>query len=858
MARLDSLSLDELYEREKLTPSVLKNIRAKGDFTQIDDRYCDRACTLPCKKERRPLLSRSVDVLFVMSHLDSDTKYRTGEKLDQTYRGIVMGACPTRFNHAFTSAYRCRQTDTRHVKTKDIRTCSVYLQEEIRKIGPRVIVALGPRANEALGVKADRGELSWINGIPVISTLDPRVLCMIRQNASGEMWGPDYFHCLENDMKKVALLLEGRIPPARGIAIEVAKTAIHVVRSLEEVDAMMRVLERESVVSFDIETTGLDPWSEDAKILMAQFGKEDGSEAWVVTLWHREWDKYSAQEAWKRIVPLLTSTDIHKVGHNIQFDVLYCWAVKGVRVVKIHDTMQYLHSLNSGIQGQYGLKTAVWDWLFESGLGGYEDELGKLPAGKTYEDFPLDKLQIYAGIDALCTARLRSKLVPLLRQPIIYHTSTRTAEKRHGVGFEVTKYKTKALNFLIDLSHRGIGFSLERNLEMRTRVERHIAELEQELKLDFSPSSGPQLMEYLYTRRGFAPISKTKSGLPSVDSETLADLAEIHNDPSIGKIAILNELNALNNTFLKQYASFVKRDGRIHPQYNLHGTSSFRISAENPNPTQIPDVIHGYSVRSCFIPREGHLFLVADYSSAEVKILGAISRDERLLEAIRQGWDFHSYTAARIAGMSYEEFVGRLKEEAASKEKRTVYKAMRQAAKAITFAILYGSAPLSVALQLGISIGEAENLFKLYFEQYPGIRSFIERAHLEARLNKFILTPFGQTRRELGLRDEFKGTAVYNAALRNSQNAYIQSPTSTLGLIAFAETDARLSEVGGYAVCTVYDSVEAEILSSRKDESVSIVKHTMNDWVQEQFPWVDFPIGVDVEVGESWGQLHKA
>ena len=470
---------------------------------------------------------------------------------------------------------------------------------------------------------------------------------------------------------------------------------------------------------------------------------------------------------------------------------------------------------------------------------------------KTYEDFPLDKLQLYAGIDAIATARLRNKLLPILAKEDTFISEKGKTVKIKPIAHELLSCKAPAMEFILNLSSRGIGFDLVKHAELRETVKEHIAKLDSELALDFNLNSGPQLSNYVYKIKGYTPTAFTKSGMPSTDADALAALAEEHGDEDLKKIGIRNELAALYSTFLEGYDKFVKRDGRIHPTYNLHGTSSFRITGNDPNLTQLPNDKHGYSARSLFIPSPGYSFIAADYSSAEVKILAAISRDANLLKAVREGLDFHSYTAASIAGEDYETFAAKV--EAGDKQA----KAKRKAAKSITFAILYGSSVKSVASSLGVTLEEAEALFNLYFKMYPGIKTYIEKTHFRADANKFVLTPFGQRRRQYGRYDEFKGTAVYYAALRNAQNVVIQSTSSTLGLLAFANLDRLLADIGGYAVCTVYDSIEMEVPIGRELEAKEIILYALNTWPQEQFPWLDFDIGVDIESGTSWGDLSK-
>jgi DNA polymerase-1 len=476
----------------------------------------------------------------------------------------------------------------------------------------------------------------------------------------------------------------------------------------------------------------------------------------------------------------------------------------------------------------------------------------------SYEEFPLDKLQLYAGIDALVTSRLRNKLLPMLKKEITYETSAGAVNMGNLYQRDIQQVKGRALDFLLELEYNGIGFDLEYYYGLQSKVELRVKEYSETLgDLGFSLSSGPQLMEYVYGTRGFAPVNYTAKGQPSVDYDTLTS----YDDPVLTTIAKHNELQSMYSTFLRAYHLNVKRDGRIHPRYNLHGTSSHRITGTDPNLTQLPRDRDGISFRTCFVPGPGNVFVAADYSSAEVKLLAAISRDPNLLLAAREGRDFHSSTAALLKGIPYEEFLDMRK--TGTPEQRAECDLLRQSAKSITFAILYGSSEYSVARKLGVSKEKAHELFSLYFQNYPGIEAYVNEAHYVSKANKMIMTKLGQIRREYGLQEWFgeskglKSEAVYNYSLRNSQNVIIQSVTSTLGLMAFSELSDRLRAISGKAVCTVYDSIEMEVPQEKLEDCIKLVKYCLEDWPMETFDWLDFPIQVDIEAGPNWGNCHK-
>jgi DNA polymerase I len=156
-------------------------------------------------------------------------------------------------------------------------------------------------------------------------------------------------------------------------------------------------------------------------------------------------------------------------------------------------------------------------------------------------------------------------------------------------------------------------------------------------------------------------------------------------------------------------------------------------------------------------------------------------------------------------------------------------------------------------MQLNVTKEEAERLMALYFDAYPGVRTFIDNAHNMAKWNQMVITPFGQRRQEYGTFPCFKPTAAYNAALRNSANVLVQSTTSTLGLIVFAHLNNALKKLGSKAICTVYDSCEFEVPQERAAEAIELCFYYLNDFPQTIFEWLTLPVGCDGELGISWG-----
>lgn len=423
MAKLSTLTLEELYALPKKTPAVEKAILLKEDFSTINPNYCANVCRLKCKQPEKVNLSHfKADILIIQDHREPKGKFDRYEGQQEKTKKTVLDYIVKRAGGdsvkvRLTSLLKCPATEKDFPSEKPptplvMRKCAPYLYQEIKECAPKVIVTLGTASTKALKLPSksntgNRGEVAFTTmfgePIPVIMTLHPRILTFIRQNArgSGGMWGPDFLSVIENDIRKAIRIATGEVkytPTTLQEALKELKESgrLKIARSDEEAESFMHEvwdLPPGKVVSFDTETTSLDTMSPDLRILTIQFGWRDSEgklHARVIPLWHRKNLWVNADKIWPQIAEWLVS-ERPKVGHNAKYDILAIYFSKGIRVKNVKlDTLLLLHSINSGVQGTYGLKVATWDHMFESGLGGYEDQLGDLKKLKKEEEVEED------------------------------------------------------------------------------------------------------------------------------------------------------------------------------------------------------------------------------------------------------------------------------------------------------------------------------------------------------------------------------------------------------------------------------------------------------------------------------------
>lgn len=407
MAKLTTLPLDELYGKEKKTKAVELAIIEKSDFSSINERYCQNICKLKCKSQNTvTLLSEHVDILIIQDHRSPSGKFdRNEHQQDYIQAGvidfIVKQANFQGMTYRVASLLKCAASKTDFPSGKPptqvvMQKCFPYLHQELVNTKPKVIISLGTATTKALGLSSksntgNRGEIVISEYGPVVITLHPRILTYIRQNARGAagMWGPDYMKIIQRDFEKARDLANGSFSygkdTLRTTVDSLVKTRIKIAKTLDQVLEIRNAIDalaENAVISFDTETTSVDPLDPELRILTVQFGWRDPVTgiivAGVIPLDHRKNTFYDPSKAWDIVAPLLSGPR-KKVGHNAKFDILVLYWAKGVRVTNvIFDTLLLMHSIESGTQGCYGLKVACWDHLYKLGFAGYEDELGSL------------------------------------------------------------------------------------------------------------------------------------------------------------------------------------------------------------------------------------------------------------------------------------------------------------------------------------------------------------------------------------------------------------------------------------------------------------------------------------------------
>ena len=405
-----SATLEECYEqiRElgKANPSVVKRVQDLEDFSSFSKDYIELVCRTPNTVMPRAsdMKTDECEVLILQNHIPFPEKWKNGHQLNYMHKNQFESMMPSDVNFNILNLVKFPPSLFNHPTNRSVQNKFTstqmknwlpYMLHEIDVAKPKVLVATSTEIVKLLGLKMsntnNRGEvhISPVVGLPVIITLHVKVLNMIRQTATGGMWGDDYYSVIRNDLWKASHLVNGRVQ-LRDLDEALADVNVTVCESIEDVKHwtdFLTALPPKQFTSWDLETNSLDPWfrglnrfgeEDHARILTSQVGyrKADGTvHAIVFPLWHRDNHGYDPDEAFE-IHKKYLLRDSCKVGHHVSFDICFLAGAHGVRLRgTILDTMLAIHSLDSGIKGCFGLKAAVWDYLLPSGLGGYEDVL---------------------------------------------------------------------------------------------------------------------------------------------------------------------------------------------------------------------------------------------------------------------------------------------------------------------------------------------------------------------------------------------------------------------------------------------------------------------------------------------------
>lgn len=375
-----------------------------------------------------------------------------------------------------------------------------------------------------------------------------------------------------------------------------------------------------------------------------------------------------------------------------------------------------------------------------------------------------------------------------------------------------------------------LGYIEELSETFHDRCRQYEAEIHRFAGSEFNVNSTPQLRQVLFEQLGLTPTKKKKTGY-STDAASLEVIRDQH--PIVEALLAYREVEKLRST-VDGFPPLVGADGRLHPRYNQTAAATGRISSESPNVQNVPIRTEiGRQIRKAFIAREGWRLVTADYNQIELRVLAHISQDEGLLEAFRGDSDVHQATAATVFGVDPGE----------------VDSEMRRKAKMVNYGLSYGLEAFGLAQRLGVSNAEAQELMDIYFENFPGVRTYMDSTVATAKAEGFTETLTGRRRYLPEL--EHRSYQVRKMGERMAMNAPIQGTAADIIKRAMIEVDAALSREGFEAdqILQVHDELVVEVPPAEESGVSALVVSLMESAAE-----LDVPLKVDVGAGVNWDE----
>jgi DNA polymerase-1 len=575
--------------------------------------------------------------------------------------------------------------------------------------------------------------------------------------------------------------------------------------------------------SFDLETTSLE--IHNAAIVGISLCWSE-HESFYIPINHID---VADQVSWSDFVAAtkehFSNPAVAKSGQNVKYDIsilaLHGIDVEGVRF----DSMVAAYLLNPDSRS-YNLTTLAETFLQRSVI-----EYDEVTAGKTsFADVSLTDATQYACQDAHYAWLLKEHLTPKIDS--------------EGLQRVFSELEVPLIPVLSRIERAGVKVDATKLATMSAEFGAQLQKLEQQIykeaDCEFNINSPKQLADIFFNKLGISTkgVKKTKTGF-STDSSVLEKLAESHALPAI--ILEYRSLHKLKSTYTDALGNCINpKTGRVHTRLNQTLTGTGRLSSSDPNLQNIPvQSTEGRRIRSAFIPEQGFVFISADYSQIELRLLAHLSGDENLIRAFKEGHDIHASTAREIMGLSAHE---------------DVPNEVRRIGKTINFGIVYGMGAFRLGRELGIPVQQASAYINSYFHRYPRVKEYFAKLEEGALSRGEVQTIFGRKRVISAIDTSGRDQGF---AMRAAINAPLQGSAADIIKLAMIKVDALLRDK--YTDATLVLQIHDELLIEARDHGEA-KNQTLLDEItsaMEQVCELAVPLKVDAGIGSDWEQAQS-
>lgn len=538
------------------------------------------------------------------------------------------------------------------------------------------------------------------------------------------------------------------------------------------------------------------------------------------------------------------------VFHNSKFDIAFFRFHFGFKFPQFEDTMLMHYTLNEQ-PGTHGLKQLslkftpfgdyekpMYQWIEE-----YRKRNGLLKGDFTWDMIPFEIMQEYAAYDAVCTF-------------LLYEKFKSAIDKSDRFTHVYKNILIPATEFLLDVEDNGVPFDTERLYKsselMQEDIDNAVKSLygytevktfEASQGKPFNPNSTVQLRSLLFDYIGLKPTGKkTGTGADSTDAEVLNTLALEHEVPAL--ILDIRQKVKIKSTYLDKIIPALDRDKRLRTGFNLHGTTSGRLSSSGKmNMQQIPR--DNPIVKGCMRATPGNKIVAMDLTTAEVYCAAVLADDKALMKVFQDGGNFHSNIAKLVFNLPCD-----------VEEVTEYYSTERQMAKAVTFGIMYGAGPKKISEQVTkdsgkyFSTSEAKDVIDDYFKQFHKLKKWLDDCKTLIQKQAYLYSFFGRKRRLPNVKSSDKAIAAHE--VRSGINSLVQSVASDVNLLGAIDAHREVKEkkIPAKIFALVHDSILAEVKEEAVDEYCEILKRNVQKDRGLSIPGT--PIGCDFDIGEDY------
>jgi DNA polymerase-1 len=607
-------------------------------------------------------------------------------------------------------------------------------------------------------------------------------------------------------------------------AAEQTKGNYETILSWDAFDRWLKKIQQADLVAFDTETTSLNYM--EAEVVGVSFSVTPGEAAYIPVAhdYLGAPDQLARDEVLAKLKDWLESPDHKKVGHHLKYDAhvlaRYDIGLQGMA----YDSMLESYVLNS-VATRHDMDSTARHYLGHETIH-YEDVAGKGAKQLTFNQVDLETAAPYAAEDADVTLRLHQTLWEKLCE---IETLRRVYEE----------IEQPLVPILLEMEETGVLIDRQMLADQSHELAAKMVDLEAKAHElaggPFNLGSPKQLQQILFEKLELPIIRKTPKGQPSTAEDVLTELAHDYELPRV--IIDFRSVSKLKSTYTDKLPLQISAaTGRVHTSYHQAVAATGRLSSTDPNLQNIPiRTPEGRRIRQAFIPPEGMLLLAADYSQIELRIMAHLSEDKGLMKAFADGQDVHRATAAEVFDASLDD----------------VTADQRRSAKAINFGLMYGMSAFGLAKQLDISRGEAQEYVNLYFDRYPGVKTFMNNIRDKAREQGFVETVFGRrlylpeiNARNVQRRQYSERTAI-NAPMQGTAADIIKrAMISVQQWLPTANVNARM-------IMQVHDELVFEV----GEGDVDVLRDNITELMCASAT-LSVPLVVDVGVGRNWDEAH--